>query len=52
MDHRLDTVPLHSAGTAVLVNIWKFLQGFIEGVGGNRTYIINVKRMISGLVLK
>jgi hypothetical protein len=52
MDHRLDTVPLHSARSAVLVNIWKFLQGFLEGVGGNRTYIITARRMISGLVLK
>ena len=33
MDYRLDTLPLHSARSAVLVNIRKFLQGFFEGVG-------------------
>ena len=32
MDHRLDTVPLHSARSAVLVNIWKFLQGFLKRI--------------------
>jgi hypothetical protein len=31
MDHWLDTLPLHSARSAVLVNIRKFLQGFFEG---------------------
>ena len=25
MDYRLDTVPLHSVGSTVLVNIWKFI---------------------------
>ena len=25
MDYRLDTVPLHSARSAVLVNIWEFI---------------------------
>ena len=30
MDYRLDTVPLHSARSAVLVNIWKFSQGFLR----------------------
>ena len=32
MDYRLDTVPLHSARSAVLVDIWKFFQGFFEGI--------------------
>ena len=32
MDYRLDTVPLHSAGSAVLVNIRKFFQGLFEGI--------------------
>ena len=32
MDHRLDTVPLHSARSAVLVNIRKFLQGFFKSI--------------------
>ena len=32
MDHRLDTVPLHSASSTVLVNIWKFLQGFFKSI--------------------
>ena len=30
MDHWLDTVPLHSARSAVLVNIWEFFHGFFE----------------------
>ena len=30
MDYRLDTVPLHSAGSTVLVNVRKFFQGFFE----------------------
>ena len=32
MDYRLDTVPLHSARSAVLVNIRKFFHGFFEGI--------------------
>ena len=30
MDHWLNTVPLHSAGSTVLVNVRKFFQGFFE----------------------
>ena len=30
MDYRLDTVPLHSARSAVLVNIWQFFHGFFK----------------------
>jgi hypothetical protein len=30
MDHWLDTVPLHSAGSAVLVNIRQFFEGFFQ----------------------
>ena len=36
MDYRLDTVPLHSAGSAVLVNIRKFFQGFLKRISGLR----------------
>jgi len=32
MDHWLDTVPLHSASSTVLVNIWKFRQGFFKSI--------------------
>ena len=32
MDHWLDTVPLHSASSTVLVNIRKFLQGFFKSI--------------------
>ena len=32
VDHWLDTVPLHSARSAVLVNIRKFFHGFFEGI--------------------
>ena len=31
MDYPLDTVPLHSVGSAVLVNIRQFFHGFFEG---------------------
>ena len=34
MDYRLDTLPLHSARSAVLVNIRKFLQGFFKSISG------------------
>jgi hypothetical protein len=36
VDYRLDTLPLHSARSAVLVNIRKFLQGFFKGISGLR----------------
>ena len=36
MDHWLDTVPLHSARSAVLVNIRKFFQGFFKCISGLR----------------
>ena len=32
MDYRLDTLPLHSARSAVLVNIRQFLQGFFKSI--------------------
>ncbi len=32
VDYRLDTLPLHSARSAVLVNIRKFLQGFFKSI--------------------
>ena len=32
MDYRLDTVPLHSVGSAVLVNIRKFFHGFFKSI--------------------
>ena len=36
MDHWLDTVPLHSARSAVLVNIRKFFHDFFECISGLR----------------
>ena len=36
VDYWLNTVPLHSARTAVLVNIRKFLQGFLKSISGLR----------------
>jgi hypothetical protein len=36
VDHWLDTVPLHSARTAVLVNMRQFFQGFLECINGLR----------------
>ena len=36
VDHCLDTVPLHSAGTAVLVDVRKFFHDFFECISGLR----------------
>ena len=36
VDHWLDTVPLHSARSAVLVNIRKFFHGFFKSICGLR----------------
>ena len=36
VDHWLDTMPLHSAGSAVLANVRKFLQGFLKSISGLR----------------
>lgn len=36
LHHWLNTVPLHSARTAVLVDIRKFLQGFLKSISGLR----------------
>ena len=45
-------MPLHPAGSTRLVDAGLLVQGFLEGVsGGNRTYSIATKRMISEIVL-
>ena len=36
VDHWLDTVPLHSARSAMLVDVQKFLQGFFKSISGLR----------------
>jgi hypothetical protein len=36
VDHWLDNMPLHSAGSAVLADVRKFLQGFFKSISGLR----------------
>jgi hypothetical protein len=36
VDHWLDTMQLHSAGSAVLADVRRFLQGFFKSISGLR----------------
>ena len=50
VDYWLDTVPLHSARTAVLVDIRKFLHGFLKSITGPRFATKRLAKLAISLV--
>ena len=50
VDHWLDTVPLHSARSAMQVDVQKFLQGFFKSISGLRFATKRLAELVVSLV--